>query len=270
MLVPVRSYVIAATERSGSSLLSRALAGTGVLGAPEEYLNPDVRAAFSAQWGCGAGLGPYIDAVHAAATTPAGLLGAKVHWDHFVNTRAEAGAGSADPRRYETSSEFIERLFPAPRVIRLVRMDLDAQAVSLLRAADSNVWGVTEDGPPPERTAYDFARLEAYRRLIETGELGWERLIRELGAQTLVVTYEQLAGDYEATVKAVASFIDPGIEVVVPPAVNRRQRDEWSLELIERYRAERLALLGRQGLYRRSTPARRLRRAVASRARSGR
>jgi hypothetical protein len=37
---PVRAYVIAATQRSGSTLLCRTLWDSGIAGAPKEYLNP--------------------------------------------------------------------------------------------------------------------------------------------------------------------------------------------------------------------------------------
>ena len=37
---PRRTYVIASTPRTGSTLLARALWDTGLVGAPKEYLNP--------------------------------------------------------------------------------------------------------------------------------------------------------------------------------------------------------------------------------------
>ncbi len=240
-IAPVRSCVICATQRSGSTLLGRGLGLTGLVGEPEEYLNPVLRPQLTEQWGCASDLDSYIAAVHAHTTTPDGLFAVKVHWSTLVGLRTEAGAGTDDPFRYETASAFVEQLFPRPTFIRIIRLDLDAQAVSLLRAVDSGVWELRTDSPPPEdlRPKYNYARLDHYRRQMELGELCWERLIRSRGVDPLVVTYEELLSDYAGTIAALARQIVPGAEVVVQQPYNVQQRDEWSLEFVERFRRER-------------------------------
>lgn len=251
MNVPLKSYVVCATKRSGSTLLARGLGAAALLGTPAtEPLNPLIRQDDAARWGCEGDLEAYISAVHKAGTTPGGLFAAKVHWDQFVLMRAEAGAGTADPARYETADAFVDRLFPAPKFIRLIRMDLDAQAVSLWRAIDTDVWAQLADGSEPAeaaRTAYSFERIDSCRRDIEQGELGWERLIRTRGAQALVVTYEQLASAYADTVRLVANYVIPEIDFDLPTPDTLRQSDQWSLELVERFRRERIARSGSAG-----------------------
>jgi len=50
MPAPVVSYLVAATQRSGSTLLCRALADTGVAGRPEEYFLTGPPEAFPPGW----------------------------------------------------------------------------------------------------------------------------------------------------------------------------------------------------------------------------
>src|SRR4051794_22395246 len=118
---PDRSYLVCATPRSGSTLLCRALAQTGVAGRPEEYFEarattgrpPEPRDYFNARKGTGTflaevdldsllgtdhpvppapeyssleGVSDYRD--HIAATldrgiTPNGVFGAKIMWGHL-------------------------------------------------------------------------------------------------------------------------------------------------------------------------------------------
>jgi trehalose 2-sulfotransferase len=237
-----RSYVICSTPRSGSGLLFRALAQTGVFGIPLEYLNPLTRVPLAERWGCGPGLESYLDALHARRSTPDGLFAAKVHWDQIPRLRAEANAGSDDEREFQTSAELIERVFPSPRFVRIVREDVDSQAVSYWRALQSRTWSVNSAVDVPKHdTPYSFEGIEECRRVLENGERCWERLLRQRGDEALVVTYEQLNESYAATVERVAEFLRPDTAMAVAPPTIRRLRDGRSRELLERYRAERRA-----------------------------
>ncbi|HYB22648.1 MAG TPA: Stf0 family sulfotransferase, partial [Solirubrobacteraceae bacterium] len=238
---PRRSYVLCSTPRTGSGLLARALAGTGALGAPLEYFNAANRELLAERWGCGTQLEPYLRAVHASRCSADGVFGAKVHWDQLAGLRAEADGAAGDPFDHEVPDALIERCFPQPTFVRVVRLDVDAQAVSYWRALETGVFSLASDEPTPPSQCppYDFDGIERARRALEAGELCWERLIRARGAQALVVTYEELTGEYERTVARVAGFISPGLHVVVRAPRTRRLGDTRSLELRERYRAER-------------------------------
>lgn len=177
--------------------------------------------------------------------------------DQFVSARAEAGAGPPDVARYDGADEFVERLFPAGVFVRLIRIDLDAQAVSFLRAETSGRWGTPAGDPlPAVETVYDFAQLERCRRWIVTNEVGWDRFFRIRGVNPLVITYEQLVADYANTVELVASHVAPGIPITVPPPPMRKLANDDSQAVVERFRAERLARSGtprrgRKGWHRR-------------------
>jgi trehalose 2-sulfotransferase len=241
---PVSTYIVCSTPRSGSGLLSRGLSGTGALGTPLEYFNPVHRGILSRRWGCASDLEAYVEMLHARRTTPTGLFGAKVHWDQLAHIRTEATDRIQDRFVHETSDALIERLFPRPRFIRIVRLDLDSQAVSYWRSLNSGIWSVAVDGHASAdggETPYSFDGIDGCRRLIESGELCWDRLIRSRADDALVVAYEDLATAFTQTVQLVANYISPGVNVTVPAPTTRTLRNEGSYELLHRFRAERAA-----------------------------
>ncbi len=237
---PSRSYVVCSTPRCGSGLLFRGLAGSGKLGVPLEYFNPLTRVPLAERWQCGTGLDSYVEALHTNRCTPTGLFGSKLHWDQLPRLRAEAGLGSDDALDYKTADSLLERLFPEPRFIRIVRLDLDSQAVSYWRALHSNVWSIEASADrPPQDTPYSFEGIDRCRRVLENGELCWERLIRARGEKALVISYEELTESYEQTLMRVADYVSPGVDVTIPTPKTGRMSDEHSQELLERYRADR-------------------------------
>jgi len=241
---PLRSYVVCSMPRCGSGLLCRGLAGTGELGVPLEYFNPDTRGILSERWHCGSGLQRYVEALHSRRSTPSGLFATKVHWDQMSLLRAEAGAGPNDYSVFETADELLELLFPAPLFIRVVRLDLDRQAVSCWQALNSGLWSIGVDEPAgalDEQTPYSYEDIERCRRLIEAGELCWERLLRARGDDALVVSFEELTEDFARTIERVAHYISPGLTLRIPAPRTRQLSDGRSLELLERFRAERAA-----------------------------
>jgi LPS sulfotransferase NodH len=241
---PVNTYIVCSTPRSGSGLLTRGLAGTGALATPLEYFNPVHRGILSRRWRCASDLESYVEMLHARRTAPTGLFGTKVHWHQLVQIRTEATGAIHDCFDHETSDTLIERLFPRPRFIRIVRLDLDSQAVSYWRSLNSGIWSVAIDGPAIAgggETPYSFEGIDRCRRLIETGELCWDRLIRSRADDALVVTYEDLTTAFTQTVQRVANYISPGVNVTVPAPTTRTLRNERSRELLHRFRAERAA-----------------------------
>jgi LPS sulfotransferase NodH len=243
---PARTYIICSTPRSGSGLLCRALAGPGVLGTPLEYLNSVHRGILTERWRCGAHLRSYIAALHARRTSAEGLFGIKVHWEQLVATHEEASREDADREAYDVPDDLLRDLLPNPMFVRILRMDVDAQAVSLWRALHSNVWSVALNDPShlgAARAPYRFDGIDGCRRSIETGEACWDRLLRRLGVEAHFVTYEQLTSTFSKTVADVVNHIHPGIEIEPAPPHTRRMADEWSMRLLDRFRSERAGTL---------------------------
>jgi trehalose 2-sulfotransferase len=242
---PTRSYAVCSTPRSGSGLLCRGLAAAGAFGAPLEYFNPVHRGVLSERWGCGSELEPYVQALHSHRTTDAGIFGVKLHWAQMAKLRSEFDPNLADEDAAAIPIELIETLFPSTRrLVRIVRVDLDLQAVSYWRALHSNLWseGIESEDPVPEPPPFDFDGIDRCRTEIETGENCWSRSLDELRIEPLIATYEDLESDYEATIERVAAHVAPDQQIRVVPQPTRKLRDGRSIELMERFRDQRRSL----------------------------
>jgi trehalose 2-sulfotransferase len=251
MPAPVKSYLIAATQRSGSTMLCRALADTGVAGSPEEYFLSGAPESFPLGWkfweqglfGRPDGTmtrSEYVEHVYELGTTSNGVFGAKLMWNNVsfvLDKLAEL------PRfRGLNRVEAFHQLLPDLHVIRLTRRDRVGQAVSWSRAAQDGVWVVSDAEPssPAGPASYSYEFINNLERLIREGEEGWEALCSELGVTPLEVVYEDLVGadTYVDTIAACLGHLgidSPDVKIAAPRT--HRQADEtnahWSDQFLE-------------------------------------
>jgi LPS sulfotransferase NodH len=229
------SYLLCAMPRSGSSLLSEALAALGCLGTPIEYFDrTGAYAWLTERWGC-PDLRAYVDLLHRRRRSAGGVFGAKVHW--FQVRELAAGLGVDEPAA-------IRAVFPRCRFVYLHRRDRDRQAVSWAVARQTGWWsdgaGVYTGARPVP--SYRFDLVEECRRDLEAGEAAWRALFAAAGARPLEVAYEDLVASLGPTVAEVAAFLGERVDpAAVPPPRLRRQADGLSEEMVERYRADRRA-----------------------------
>src|SRR5262249_5887973 len=111
---PRTFYIVASTPRSGSTFLCRRLWSTGLMGAPAEYFNYQ---GFMLQMVARlrpANIFHYVRQLLAIRTSPNGVFGANVHWNHFW---------------FMQQAEIVP-LLPRVRFIYIARADRLAQAVS--------------------------------------------------------------------------------------------------------------------------------------------
>ena len=202
---PSTSYLVCASQRSGTTLLCRALADTGVAGRPDEYfLAVDERD--HAEWR-GWEHGPfgrahqardrehYLDIVSDLGSTPNGVFGAKLMW----NNLPWATAKFQEMPRFSglDRADVLHAAFPNLHVVHMTRRDRVRQAVSWARMAQDGVWVVSDD--EPARTSatprYDFDLISDLEALIVEGEQGWRDLFDELGLVPYEVGYEDVVAD---------------------------------------------------------------------------
>jgi LPS sulfotransferase NodH len=243
-LRPSVSYLICCCERTGSTLLSDALINTGIAGRPHGYFsrvglnNPrtprSVRAAKDDD--------NYLDKVIAAATTPNGVFGAKVHWEHFVTlvAKAERFAGTRPGEVPARVPELLRLPLPNLHYIWLARRNEIARAISHYRAKKTDRWHVdsrwtTDDveGEPD----FDFHQIDAFVRSGRDDELRWRQFFREHDILPLELFYEELIGDLEGNVRRVLKLIGiADVDVKLPPPTLRKMADDRSREWEARYR----------------------------------
>jgi len=247
-----KSYVVAATPRSGSTLLCALLAGTGVAGTPEEsfehlwrtglprqpreyFIGVDDPAVLALLAPTDPGAVDRSDPFPPAlerGTTPNGVFGTKLMWTHLLDLaeRLDQPAGPA---------LLAERL-PELRYVHVSRGDKVAQAVSLWRAVQTRAWrsgDVKEEG---EAVYHGPAIAHLVAQLTEQDE-AWRAWFESNDIEPLTIAYEALAGDAHANVSAVLEHIGAGpAEIPEPPL--RRQGDDRSARWVERFRAEQEAV----------------------------
>jgi LPS sulfotransferase NodH len=243
---PVRSYLICATHRSGSQLLCDLLRSTRLAGWPAEYFLPREEArryheeARSAD--VAGGEEPLrIDAAYLARmlrsrVTRNGVFGMQVmqsYFEEFVDwLRATWPGGSG-----RTATDTLALVFPDLRYVHLRRRDKARQAISLIRARHTKIYG-REETHPPFQQPFSFELMRAHVAELERQDGYWVRLFATAGVEAITVDYEELderPGEVVAEVLRRLGIAVPD-DLVVGPTRLRRQADALSDEWVARYR----------------------------------
>jgi len=113
--------------------------------------------------------------------------------------------------------------------------DVVAQAVSWLRAEQTQVWVAQRDEPQGE-PHFEFDRLREMRRIIDNHNAAWQTWFTAVGAETHRVTYEDLDRDPVGVTRRVLDFL--GLELPAGRTVQVRHcrlRDRRNAEWVQRY-----------------------------------
>lgn len=233
---PAKTYIIATTPRTGSTMLCRMLWDTGLVGAPKEYLNSmqlrdwevrmgSVRSRWLHQalsgrrlvvagrgWGR-ARLAAHLQRVQQRRSS-GGWFGLKLH--HHHHRRLVGGAS---------------------RWIVLTRRDRVAQAVSWARALQTNQW---IGGEPPRPARYSRRLIRRCLAEVTSGEALWEAHFTAAGVVPLRLEYEKLVDAPWSTVRAVLAHLSvsdtsPGV-ALAPTLI--RQADATSTAWASRFKSE--------------------------------
>lgn len=244
------SYVICTSPRSGSTLLCRLLAQTGVAGNPESYFH---RPSISA-WLDDLELTPdasvperdVLDTIFQAAigegSLGTGIFGLRLQrhsFDFFTQKLAVLHPGlSNDADRFNAA-------FGRTAFVHLSRRDKVEQAVSYVKAQQTGLWHVAPDGSelerlaPPQEPVYDADKLRMHLDELTAYERDWEQWFEIEEIEPLRITYETLSDDpleilrkvldHLGLDRQVASGVKPGVAKLAD-ATSR----DWAL----RFRSE--------------------------------
>lgn len=224
--VPVKNfYLIASSERCGSTYLCLKLWQTRTLGAPWEYLNYQTEmVAMARRWGT-KNVGDYLRRVVECRTSANGTFAIKAHYHHFSHVLGHY-------------PQLLDAL-PPPRFIVMQRKDRLGQAISLARAIQTNAWSsfASAAGKP----VYDAVLISRCLRKIELQVSGWTRWFADRQVEPLVVDYDELVARPDDVVTAVRDFlgiIEPSEVPAAPIPMVERQADRISAEWRARYVVE--------------------------------
>ena len=194
--IPHTCYLIAASPRSGSQLLTSLLTTTGLAGFPDEHFNP---------WHMGDATNffpddliysrEHIQRLLEKYTTPNGVFGTKAHFLQVTNF---------------VGLDRLESLYPTPlKYISLTRRDVERQGISLARAAQTDSYN--SDMPPNKVPVYNFYQILQCTREVRVQAKGWETYFYNRGAEPYRVIYEDLVADQERVLKGVLEFLGAAI-----------------------------------------------------------
>jgi trehalose 2-sulfotransferase len=246
------SYLVCATPRSGSTLLCKLLAATGVAGRPEEYFerlrhsglprqpreffdgaeDPGVLELLApTEPGHPDGRDPLDEAIE-LGTTPNGVFGAKLMWG-YLGDFADLLRGVDGLERLPVP-ELLERTFPNLSYLQITRQDKFRQAVSLWKAVQTQAW--KRDDAPCAEPVFSFRAINYLVRLLTAHDASWDAYFLGLGRQPLKITYEELAEAPEPVVRRVLDHlgIDAPDDLRLDAPRLEVQADEISEEWVRR------------------------------------
>jgi trehalose 2-sulfotransferase len=238
------SLVIAATPRSGSTLLCDLLESTEVAGRPREYFHVNFVPTMSKQLG----LDPegitsmYIEGILEQTSTDNGIFSTKLHWLQ-INQLADALRDIYGVDEGTMAGSLIERALPSPRYVYLRREDKGRQAVSYFRAMRSDRWSETTSGPDSgglQPAAHvplqpDYLQIRWWEDHIREEEGDWMKFFSTFAITPMVVTYEDLVADSRREIARVLTFVgvhDSRPVETVKTTLRRQADDETELVLV--------------------------------------
>ena len=233
-MTPSLSYLVCATNRSGSNLLCGLLRRTGVAGRPEEYFWRGFEPCWARSWGA-SGPVEFMDGAIREGTGPNGVFGAKVMWFHMPNLLAKLEA--VEGRQDLEERALLERTFPGLRFVWIWREDVVAQAVSFAKAMQTDQWTDLAPRRPDRVARFDFAQIHRMVGEIEEQNAAWRRWFRANGITPFAVRYEDLAADMEGVTRRLLQFLGVALpeDTPIEPG-HARQADSVSAEWAARYR----------------------------------
>jgi LPS sulfotransferase NodH len=263
------SYLVCATQRSGSTLLCEALKSTGVAGRPEEFFEARVRtgrprtaAGYFREPGAPdigdilgdpEKLGPapdhsklddvrdyaeHIERSFRLGTTPNGVFGAKLMWGHLDDFTHFAHALPAF--KGLPLEDLLPAVFPRPRYVWVTRRDKVRQAVSLWKAIQTEAWR-GDANPSEHEPRYHQEAVDHLVKMLGDHDTHWEAFFARTGIEPLTITYEDdLSDGPEQATRRVLRHLDlsvpPGWQA---PVHMSRQADERSERWVAQYRERR-------------------------------
>ena len=235
---PEKSYSIWFTQRTGSSLLCKALQSTGITGIPRECLGAP-------------SLENYIKADNISKTvwseglSSNGVFGVKLgyhqpNWDNIIEILKKfPGAENC-----MTDMEVYNNAFPNGKHIFMSRRNKVRLAVSWWKAIQTGEFARIKGRDVKIVDVSDKYLYNAIDTLVANcvmREAAIQELFSKAGITPMNIYYEDFIADYSGTVFKILEYLDIEYDntIMVEEPFFVKQADELSEEWVQRYRKER-------------------------------
>jgi LPS sulfotransferase NodH len=261
------SYLVCATQRSGSTLLCELLRATDVAGVPDEYFetltatglprqprqyfeDPSVHDIAERLSPTLPGkleqpdeFDPWFRYVLQRGSTLNGVFGAKMMWNYLDEFKLRmARLPGLDGLSF---NERLDAVFPHLKIIFMRRRDKVAQAVSLWKAIQTQQWRTEsesdaeavdiDEGPGVD---YDYRAIEYLLNQLHLWDARWEEWFHATGREPIRVFYDEFTVSRAATIGRVLDAL--GIDPPAPQGKKpmQRQADDRSRDWVARFRSD--------------------------------
>jgi LPS sulfotransferase NodH len=231
----VKSYLICATPRSGSSLLCEALRNTGLAGKPDEYFGPMHVNRWNEKWQTNSAK-EYLDRAITYSGRDNGVVGLKVmrlYWQNFISHLQEAGNLPKS-----TDFDILNQSFPGLQFIFITRRDKVRQGISWMKFLQGAAWHWVEDEPQVvENLEYRPEVIKDFITQTAIHESAWLAFFRQNNIDPFIVVYEDFVKAYEKTAKEILAFLGISYDESLVFAERRfkKQADDLTEAWVQRF-----------------------------------
>jgi LPS sulfotransferase NodH len=241
---PKLSYTIWFSQRTGSSLLCKALVSTGVAGNPDEWLLTHDGVGLLEHYGLSSPA-ELQEHLWDLGSTPNGVFGLKFSFcePYFTQLLDQLRQFPGCPQENVPRAQIWEHAFPNCRNIFMTRRNKVRLAVSWWKAIQTQEWH-RERGAPHQShdisDAYSFDAINHLYNECSMREAGIQEFFTEGGIVPLTVTYEDFVQDYNGTVTRILKYfgLDPSSVNIAAPHYEQLA-DDLTETWVERFRRER-------------------------------
>ena len=212
-MMKYNSYVICTSPRSGSTLLCKLLAATGVAGNPDSYFHRPSISEWLTYFGLTAEpsvpehelLKAVFRAAIAKGSLETGIFGLRLQRDSFDFFTEKLAV--LHPK-YSNDAERFQAAFGRTLFVHLTRRDKVEQAVSYVKAQQTGLWHAAPDGTelerlsPPQEPAYDPGEIRARFEEVTAHDRNWDEWFASEKIDPLRITYEELSKSPLETLRA--------------------------------------------------------------------
>jgi LPS sulfotransferase NodH len=236
-----RSYLICSTPRSGSNLLCEALKSTKLAGRPHQYFwAPNEK-----KWAEKYGLSPetdfagYTRGIVEKSATSNGVFGLKSMWDFLLDFERRLRATPEFADFNGSLAQLLKSVFPSLKYVHIIRRDRVRQAVSLVRAMQTDLWTSQQQDIRAAKADlhFDPAAIQAMLNDLAEAEAGWASLFESAGIRPHVVTYEELAHAYNETAIGILKYLEIPLpaEITFGERKLKKQGDDLNEQWAEQF-----------------------------------
>jgi LPS sulfotransferase NodH len=239
---PIVSYTIWFSQRTGSTLLCKALEATGMGGKPNEWFNckPDLLDEFHVT-----SHAELQEQLWNLGSTTNGVFGIKhsfyePHFGQLVETlRKFPNCPLAETNR----TAIWEYAFPNHRHIFMTRRNKVRLAVSWWKAIQSKEWHLLPGELPKAvnlSNSYSYDAINHLYNECSMREAGIQEFFAEGNIVPLNIFYEDFVQQYEQTIRTILEYLNLGRQqLTIPPPLLAKTADDVSEEWVQRFRTER-------------------------------